>query len=777
MPRIHVNHPRDPGESHHSLVIEMFRQRRIHDPYAFDLRSQPYGRRRPGAIFKRYATVSWSRALEDLGKLREQPCEPETQSRLGHMLRTLLDTTGWDREDAEIQAALQRGQTVRITLCLAAAELFALPWELTPLEPSGQYLGQRRDVLFRYTWPGISVIARPEDHSADPRILLAIASAGGSVPASRHEEALTQAHARSRHAFDPGRDMLAFTTRASLRQTLDSARDEGRPFSILHLLCHGAAQGQIFGLALDHEREHADIIHAQDTAALLEPRAAHLRCVVLSACDSGNMGALGNRVGSVAQAVHRLGIPWVIGARYPLSKRGSVRFAEAFYDQLLASDHADIEGAFLAARATVANEAGNQDWSSLQLYAAGAMPELSAAPAAQPEDPGAPAARESAPVSADTRAESPASGTSQAPVYTPPLPGLLPDFVPVALRHMWSMRLTRWLAVLAIPVLLCLGLYQIGVETHRSRLALIGVDMELDYGIFEQMGLGVRVLGRLLWSMIGGLVTGHGIERWSVPILLGVAVVPAVLRRCGHARAALVAAFLALAVLGYGTVLYANAASVHGVVMSREGRPWSCKSADSPKSAPIPGQIRLEVCSWLRNDTDRNIGRREAVGGLLGWLVLALALLIRGIRRTGHECMHDAQLRGMAVPPWRWAGRVAMTGAGIALLLLMWQAPRAHAVSYFGLRYPSVKTVHPSCDTKNLNDLLAGAAKATDGSGERAECNAVDISKGARQELLIIHGADCPGETTKPQLLLLMSGARPPVRCIQPSGQDVPIIN
>ena len=83
------------------------------------------------------------------------------------------------------------------------------------------------------------------------------------------------------------------------------------------------AVGSTFGLAWDSQgSEGIVIIDAARLRQLLSPYAAMLRLVVLCACDSGNSGAFGNQLGSVAQTLHRAGIAAVVASRYPLSVAG-----------------------------------------------------------------------------------------------------------------------------------------------------------------------------------------------------------------------------------------------------------------------------------------------------------------------------------------------------------------------------------------------------------------------------------------------------------------------
>lgn len=96
-----------------------------------------------------------------------------------------------------------------------------------------------------------------------------------------------------------------------------------------------------------------------------------VRLVVISACNGGNIGTLGNQLGSVAQALHQIGIGAVIASRFPLSIPGSIEFTRAFYRGLFGGP-SSVESAFLAARRQLARDTSRLDWASMQLYACGA---------------------------------------------------------------------------------------------------------------------------------------------------------------------------------------------------------------------------------------------------------------------------------------------------------------------------------------------------------------------------------------------------------------------
>lgn len=369
----------NPTPSAHSLVWEFARAERAGDPYALRFEPQEYLWRSAGGGFES-ALFDWSpELLADLDALRRPSRDPALLARLGECLRQFLMPLGWVQHEQQIVEACARGERVVITIRSAAAELYALPWELLTLKASGQHLGELPSLLLRYEWPETaSAEEQPSPRPSGGRILFAWSAAGGAVPAAEQLTALQQACAAGSHPFDESRDVLAHASPRRLREVLtaahtqakDGGKDSGESIAVLHLLCHGAAAGSTFGLSLDSDdaTEGRAILDAGRLRQLLAPFAGMLRLVVLSACDSGNSGALGNQLGSIAQSLHRAGIATVVAARYPLSVAGSIELTRVLYHRLLV-DLDSLESATLRARAELCRDERRLDWAGLQLYA------------------------------------------------------------------------------------------------------------------------------------------------------------------------------------------------------------------------------------------------------------------------------------------------------------------------------------------------------------------------------------------------------------------------
>ncbi|ATB39937.1 CHAT domain-containing protein [Cystobacter fuscus] len=354
-----------------SLLLDFIRVENAEDRYAFRLGAQEYVIRSAGGGVEN-VELKWSHALlADFVALHQPGCDPAVIHRVGGTIRDFLKSDEWARQEALLGEAVSRGQPVVVTVRSAAAELYALPWELLTLDASGQHLGELPSVLVRYEWPETrTTVESPSPRPEGGRILFAWSAAGGYVPVAQHLRAIQEGARAGYYPFDLQGDVLERATCGSLDDVLKAAKAPGgKPISVLHLLCHGGTAGQTCGLMLNSETDgEPTVIDAGHLRQLLAPYAGMVRLVVIAACNGGNIGTLGNHLGSVAQALHQIGIAAVIASRFPLSISGSIRFSEIFYRELF-SGPSSVETAFLAARRQLARDTGLLDWASMQLYA------------------------------------------------------------------------------------------------------------------------------------------------------------------------------------------------------------------------------------------------------------------------------------------------------------------------------------------------------------------------------------------------------------------------
>jgi hypothetical protein len=350
-----------------SLTVELARGETA-APFDFRFSEQEYLLRREDGYLS--ARLPWDSQLqEDLMELASPSPDRGAVQRLGDALGAFLGKLGWAEHEKSLWEAMQAGREVHITFRFAAAEMYSLPWELVALRKSGQHLGELPGCHLHYEWPGVSVPARAAPQAQGGRILFAWSVAGGNVPMKDHLRALREVCARHEYAFDPARDVIGQVSLRSLDAAL-SASDE--PVAALHILCHGARSpdkgSREYGLQWNASQgTDTAFVDAGDLRGVLARHAGKVRMVVLCACQSGN-AAPDSHLGSVAQALHRVGIPAVVASRMPLSLRGSTLLTETLYEELI-GQLSPLSRALGAARRRLQEDAERLDWASLQLYA------------------------------------------------------------------------------------------------------------------------------------------------------------------------------------------------------------------------------------------------------------------------------------------------------------------------------------------------------------------------------------------------------------------------
>ncbi|HYO60054.1 hypothetical protein [Archangium sp.] len=118
-------------------VLEFSRARKAGDPFAFQFTEQEYQLRLEGGVFQS-TPFPWNpRVLADLAELEKPEPDRCAVQRLGDELRTFLGRLDWGWHEAAIEEALAAGREVHLSIRSAAAELYALPWELLTLRGSG----------------------------------------------------------------------------------------------------------------------------------------------------------------------------------------------------------------------------------------------------------------------------------------------------------------------------------------------------------------------------------------------------------------------------------------------------------------------------------------------------------------------------------------------------------------------------------------------------------------------------------------------------------------
>ncbi|HET9210304.1 MAG TPA: serine/threonine-protein kinase [Thermoanaerobaculia bacterium] len=276
----------------------------------------------------------------------------------------------------------------------------------------------------------------------------------------------------------------------------------------------------------------------------------------------------------------------------------------------------------------------------------------------------------------------------------------------------------------ALLAALGVGLGLLGLVTERAREGLLGLP-PLSYSTSDLVMTGVQSLWSLPWRAVASLAAPHPMLRWSAfaGLLLAAALLAGarLARRGRRETLALVTLAFSAGVLVLGAWLYS--AAVHtGLETPGAGRGLACEDQLSRR---WDVSAAFETCTWLINDNPRNEGRRQGLGGILGFLLLA----------AGAGAWMGARGRGLG-PRMSWArwGLVAIHGALVLFFLRL--VPAAHAYSTWGVSYPpvTVRTDLPGCDPALGQALATGSCCAFNVSADAAEGT-----------VLLLWGSGCPG--------------------------------
>ncbi|TMQ13251.1 MAG: CHAT domain-containing protein [Deltaproteobacteria bacterium] len=292
----------------------------------FRWRAHPY-LRMAGMVPKGPVVFEWSaRQRSDLEALWRDPASDGARERLARDLAVFCDRLGWAPDPRQLDDAEHRGEEYMLTVSAVPSELYLLPWEVVQVGAAGTYLSDFASAQVRYAMPGLGP-RKVQTAPPAPGVLFAWSGAGGAVPHEEHAAAIRAAAGAGGATFRE----LAEVDEASLATALDD-----RPPSVLHLLCHGrpGAPGEPSRLACGAS-DHPSEITATRLARLLRPHEDAIRLVVLSACGSGDGHGDPLLMTSLAQELHKKGIPSVVASRYPLSVPGSCVMTRVLYDKLL----------------------------------------------------------------------------------------------------------------------------------------------------------------------------------------------------------------------------------------------------------------------------------------------------------------------------------------------------------------------------------------------------------------------------------------------------------
>ncbi len=598
------------------------------------------------------------------------------------------------------EQADREGAGLRIRLRLAdVPELANLPWEYLYDHSAGRFFA------LSVASPVVRYLERPErlqPLAVRPplKMLVMVASPGDHEPleAEREWRRLNQALGDLKEAGLIELERLEGATLAALQLRLRRRQAT----HLLHFIGHGDfdPRSQEGVLILEDESGSGVAVSGEDFGVVLRDHAPRL--VVLNACKGARTSRRDPFAG-VAQALIRQGVPAVVAMQTEIPDDFALTLARELYGAL--ADGYPVDAGLTEARKALAGRR-HAAWGVPVLYLR--APDgriLDVEPAA-----GAGETSDGDPVAEPT-------GTSGTP---DPKPATMevPPAPPPAGDGPWRFLLDHLKEVAALAAAVPALVYGLGLLAHRSREGLLGLEEPLSYPHQDAVLVSLDVLWSLPANALLALFCG---EPW---LLLGawgslaaLLLVPAVDRWLPAARRPLAAG--SLLVLIWLLLLFA-ARFYSAALYPRHSGERPGPELAQPLARNLVALTEFESVSWLKNDSQRNADRRQALAGLAGWLLLAAGW-------TGGRAYRRRDL------PRRLSQVLATFYLGLALVIAG-MVPRAYAITRWGIAYPQV-TVDPSCDL----DLAVALG--------RPGCCLFDVAAGGRPRKLLLWGDACTSDT------------------------------
>ncbi len=272
----------------------------------------------------------------------------------------------------------------QLELFLNPSELGLLPFELLLDDNQKPYFVNSELILSRNN-------RRATDHPnlklpGQPRVLFAYSNPEKNktgleldpVPHKSHLDSLTYS---LRH-WDRGKENLTVLENATFsdfKNALLTAKEEGKPYTHIHVLAHGEPIEDLdtfffeYGIAFNSEKNNPEEYtptSAKEMKEVFESLGNDtpvLACYMI--CDGANAanGALSHR--SPVQVTFDAGVPIVLGSQFPLTMKGSEIITRELYEPLFRGD--DIRNTLRTIRKKlfdIKEQENTHDWISLVNY-------------------------------------------------------------------------------------------------------------------------------------------------------------------------------------------------------------------------------------------------------------------------------------------------------------------------------------------------------------------------------------------------------------------------
>lgn len=227
------------------------------------------------------------------------------------------------------------GKAAHISLCACDAGLKAIPWEFL-VWPDLKTAPHEKRSICRLVEGTRSKPPAPLKLSSGIRIMLVV-SQPVDQPAVEWIETMRQLQTQVA-AYTPvvGDKKMEFRYCEASEAAL--VRKEVQAFDphIVHFIGHGQAKALLF---TKHLAKESQPISASKVHSVLASKSTRL--IVLSACDTGNVGTDIAPLVSIAEQVVQAGVPAVVAHQLPIALRSVHTFCGALYGELLREGNID----------------------------------------------------------------------------------------------------------------------------------------------------------------------------------------------------------------------------------------------------------------------------------------------------------------------------------------------------------------------------------------------------------------------------------------------------
>lgn len=268
-------------------------------------------------------------------------------------------------EVAQLYRRTASGRRVQLGICIDDPLLKQIPWEFLHWPDFNTAPHSQRCVARLVPGTDIAPL-EPLELTTDGRVLLAVAAPSNLSQVDWVETEAEMKRIFSANTNDADRDGITFElVEAASAESLRRAVQDFDPH-IVHFIGHGRPDALWF---MKHRSASGHAVPANVLSNVLASDSTRL--VILSACDTANVGTDIAPLVPLAERLVQAGIPAVIANQMPMSLRSIATFSTALYSGLLRDGDVDwaVNSGRIAVGVAYANsKSANVEWGVPVLY-------------------------------------------------------------------------------------------------------------------------------------------------------------------------------------------------------------------------------------------------------------------------------------------------------------------------------------------------------------------------------------------------------------------------